>query len=98
MSYELFTWRLPSESAYDCGCRSLLLEDTRKARSRITLVGKGEHEGTNLTFDKSDLLGREYSKSELAAYLDYRFLAAHADRLARQFYPEPVEEHGGNNV
>lgn len=83
MSYEIYTFRLPGESASDCGCRSLLLEDTRKAWSRLALVGKGEHEGTTLTLTKEQVYAQgRADKLELAAFLDRKFLLAHADRMA----------------
>jgi hypothetical protein len=85
MSYEVYTWRKPGETAWDCGCASLLLEDTRKAWSMITLVGKGEHEGTSRTLTKEQLYAHQFSgEQELAALLDRIFERAHADRYAAE--------------
>jgi hypothetical protein len=83
MSYELYTWKKPGETAADCGCMSLLLKDTQKAWSQLTLVGKGEHEGTSLTFAKELIFAHSPSKLELAEFLDREFLRAHADRMAQ---------------
>jgi hypothetical protein len=83
MSYEVYTWRRLGEAASDCGCVSLLLEDTRKAWSMITLVGKGEHEGTNLSISKEQLFQHRFkNERELAALLDFKFERAHAARHA----------------
>jgi hypothetical protein len=81
MSYKLYTFRLPDETAADCGCLSLLLQDTRKAWSRVVLVGEGEHEGTSLLLTKEQLYQYDFNDSrQLAAVLDRLFLRAHGRR------------------
>jgi hypothetical protein len=51
---------------------------TRQGEWLITLMGKGEHEGTFLTLPLGLLPDTEIAA---AAYLDRRFELAHADRL-----------------
>jgi hypothetical protein len=94
VSYEIYAYRLPNESAWDCGCESLLLDDTRKAWSFLTLVGKDEHKGTNVTLSKDELFRDGIdNERDLAALLDRKFQLAHADRIAAEHgVPDPERE------
>jgi hypothetical protein len=66
MSYEIFKHR----------------DITLEGAWLLTLVGRGEHEGTVVTLPQRRLYELPFSsESKMAAYLDRLFLRAHADRL-----------------
>lgn len=93
MSYEVYTSRQPNEPKWENDTH--LMETRRPYWSRITLVGKGEHEGTNLTLTKEQVFIHKFEdERELAALFDRKFQIAHAHRLARESGLLPPEDEG----
>jgi hypothetical protein len=85
MSYKVYTWRKPGETATDCGCQSLLQEEIDKAWSMLSLIGVGEHKGSAMTLTKEQLYAHNFDdERQLAVLLDRLFLRAHHRRLSAQ--------------
>lgn len=55
------------------------------------LQGEGEHVGTNENISVQEMEANAADGNALAAFLDFRFLRAHGERIAREMGLRPEE-------